>query len=71
MDAKYDGLDLEFISDRNVFSEGIEEFAKNKGNESLYYIAGTPGMNNFITEKLIGLGIDKDHIITDVFMGYE
>lgn len=71
VNEKYSGLKLEFISDRNIFSTQIDEFAKKEGNESLYYIAGTPGMNAFITEKLLGHGIEKDMIKTDVFLGYE
>jgi ferredoxin-NADP reductase len=71
VNEKYSGLELEFISDRNIFSSQIDKFAKKEGIESLYYIAGTPGMNAFITEKLIGLGIEKDCIKTDVFLGYE
>lgn len=70
INAKYDGLDLEFISDRNLFTDKISEFAAKHGNNALYYIAGTPGMNSFLTEKLIGLGIEKDRIKTDVFTGY-
>jgi ferredoxin-NADP reductase len=71
VNEKHSGLDIEFISDRNIFSYKIDEFAKEKSNDSLYYIAGTPGMNAFITEKLLGLGIEKDFIKTDVFLGYE
>jgi len=71
VNKKYSGLDIEFISDRVYFGDKIDEFAKEKGNNSLYYIAGTPGMNDFITKKLLGLGIEKDLIKTDVFIGYE
>lgn len=70
INAKYSGLDLEFISDRNLFTDKITEFASEHENKSLYYIAGTPGMNSFLTDKLIGLGIEKSRIITDVFTGY-
>ncbi|MDP3385761.1 MAG: FAD-dependent oxidoreductase [Eubacteriales bacterium] len=70
INANYEGLDLEFISDRNLFTDKITEFASEHENKALYYIAGTPGMNSFLTDKLIGLGIDKDRIKTDVFTGY-
>ncbi len=33
-------------------------------------IAGSPGMNNAFTERLEGLGIKKENIKTDVFIGY-
>src|SRR6056297_796921 len=32
-----EGLDIVFISDRNVFSEKIDKYAKDYKNESLYY----------------------------------
>ncbi|MBV1757223.1 MAG: FAD-dependent oxidoreductase [Dethiosulfatibacter sp.] len=70
INAKYEGLDLEFISDRNIFTDKIAEFASEHENKALYYIAGTPGMNSFLTDKLIGLGIEKNQIKTDVFTGY-
>jgi ferredoxin-NADP reductase len=71
VNGRYDGLDIEFISDRALFASQIDEFAKEQGNDSLYYIAGTPGMNAFITTKLVEMGIEKDLIKTDVFLGYE
>jgi ferredoxin-NADP reductase len=70
INAKYEGLDLEFISDRNIFTDKIAEFAAEHQNSALYYIAGTPGMNSFLTDKLSGLGIEKNRIKTDVFTGY-
>ncbi len=66
----FSGVHLQYISDRNIFTEKIESYAKDHQNESLYYIAGTPGMNKFLTEKLISLGIESQHIITDIFTGY-
>lgn len=70
IEKKHRGLEVVFINDRNVFVVKIEEFAMRDGNDALYYIAGTPGMNAFITEKLVGLGINKENIKTDNFMGY-
>lgn len=70
INAKYEGLDLEFISDRNIFTDKIAEFASEHENKALYYIAGTPGMNSFLTDKLIRLGIEKNRIRTDIFTGY-
>jgi len=66
-----EGLEITFISDRNEFTEKIDAYAKEKQNDSLYYISGTPGMTSFFTEKLTGFGVDKGNIITDTFMGYE
>ena len=65
-----EGLDIVFISDRDVFSEKIDKYAKDYKNESLYYISGTPGMVNFITEKLTSFGVEEKNIVTDEFRGY-
>lgn len=70
IEKKHNGLEIVFINDRNIFVEKIDEFAKKDGNEALYYIAGTPGMNAFISDKLVSLGILKENIKTDNFMGY-
>jgi len=67
---KYDGLDVQLIGDREVFTEKIDAYAEEMKNDSLYYISGTPGMVNFITEKLTGYGIEKENIVTDSFAGY-
>ncbi len=65
------GLEVDFISDRDEFTDKIDAYAKENKNNSLYYISGTPGMTSFFTEKLTGFGVDEDNIIIDTFMGYE
>lgn len=65
-----EGLSVEFISDRNLFIEKIKAYSRENGNDSVYLISGTPGMNAFITDNLTKTGIDKENIITDTFMGY-
>lgn len=70
LDNKYDGLHLNLIPDRNIFMEKIEDASKEIGNEAIYYISGTPGMNAIITDKLIEMGVKKDSIKTDNFIGY-
>lgn len=67
---KYEGLEIELIGDREIFTERIDAYAKDYKNKSLYYISGTPGMVKFITEKLNGFGIEKGNIVTDTFAGY-
>lgn len=62
-------LTIHFISDRDQFTNSVNEFAKKNLNNSCYMIAGSPGMNKFFTENLINFGIEKDHIFTDNFMG--
>jgi ferredoxin-NADP reductase len=66
-----EGFDLDFISDRNIFSDKIDGYAKDYKNKSLYYISGTPGMVNFLTDKLKGFGVEEENIVTDEFRGYE
>lgn len=63
-------LDFHFISDRNEFTEKVETFVKEVQNGAEYLIAGSPGMNAFFTEKLMGMGIEKQNIKIDNFMGY-
>ena len=66
----YEGLNIELIDDREVFTNKIDAYAKELKNQSLYYISGTPGMVNFISEKLMSYGIEKENVITDKFAGY-
>jgi len=66
----YEGLTIELIDDREVFTNKIDAYAKELKNQSLYYISGTPGMVNFISEKLMSYGIEKENVITDKFAGY-
>lgn len=63
-------LDFHFISDRDEFNKKVDGYAKEIQNDSEYLIAGSPGMNNFFSEKLQNFGIKKENIKTDVFMGY-
>lgn len=67
---KYEGLSIELIDDREIFTDKIDGYAKKNMNNSLYYISGTPGMVSFLTEKLEGFGVNKENIITDSFAGY-
>jgi|LGOV01.1.fsa_nt_gb ferredoxin-NADP reductase len=70
IDKKYDGLNISFISDRDLFNQKIDSFVENYKNDGNYYISGTPRMVDFITDKLIDQGIEKRNIKTDLFVGY-
>lgn len=70
LDNKFDGLSIHLISDRAEFIEKIKENSQKMENQALYYISGTPGMNAIITEKLQEMGVGKDNIKTDNFIGY-
>lgn len=70
LDNKFDGLSIHLISDRGEFIEKIKENSQKMENQALYYISGTPGMNAIITEKLQEMGVGKDNIKTDNFIGY-
>ena len=70
LNQKYNGLHIDLISDRNTFMEKIKEKSNEMKNSAIYYISGTPGMNAIITEKLLEVGVDKENIKTDNFIGY-
>lgn len=63
-------LELIYISDRNEFTDRIKAYAKEKQNTPEYLIAGSPGMNKFISGVLTELGVSEDNIKVDNFMGY-
>ncbi len=67
---KMPNLELLFICDRDEFTAEVEKYAKEKQNNAEYLIAGSPGMNKVFSEKLEGLGVNKDNIKVDNFMGY-
>lgn len=67
---KMPNLELMFICDRDEFTAEVEKYAKEKQNNAEYLIAGSPGMNKVFSEKLEGLGVNKDNIKVDNFMGY-
>ena len=64
------GVEVRLISDREIFMKDTDTYAKDVQNDAEYLIAGSPGMNNAFTERLEGLGIKKENIKTDVFIGY-
>lgn len=64
-------LQLKLISQREVFMESVDEYAKENGNQAEYLVAGSPGMNKAFKERLIGLGIKEENIKLDNFVGYE
>lgn len=70
LDKKYSGLHLHLIPDRNIFMKKVEDYSKEMRNNSMYYISGTPGMNAIIIEKLLEMGVYKENIKTDNFIGY-
>jgi len=70
IDKKYSGLNISFISDRDLLNQKIDSFVENYKNDGDYYISGAPGMVDFITNKLINSGIEKTNIKTDLFVGY-
>lgn len=70
LDKRHEGLHLHLIPDRNIFMKKIEEVSKEMRNDAFYYVSGTPGMNAIIMEKLLEMGIIKENIKTDNFIGY-
>lgn len=68
--AKMPNLELHLVSEREKFTDLVNESARANMNSVEYLIAGSPGMNAAFTETLKGIGIDAANIITDNFMGY-
>ncbi|MDO4754573.1 MAG: FAD-dependent oxidoreductase [Bacillota bacterium] len=68
--AAMPNLTLSLISQREVFMERVDEFAKANGNHAEYLVAGSPGMNKAFKERLMGMGISEDNIKLDNFIGY-
>lgn len=68
--ADMPNLDLHLISQREEFAESTNRFAARALNAAEYLIAGSPGMNAAFTETLTDLGIKRDNIKVDNFMGY-
>jgi ferredoxin-NADP reductase len=67
---KFPGLNMIFVAGRDQMSAAVDEYAQAHGSESEYLIAGSPAMNKSYTERLEALGIGKEAVKTDVFMGY-
>lgn len=70
MNKKMDNLDFHFISDRDEFTNKVNDYAIKYKNDSEYLIAGSPGMNKAFSSSLQKLGIDKENIKLDNFVGY-
>lgn len=64
-------LKLNLISQREVFMDSVDAFAKANGNSAEYLIAGSPGMNKAFKERLMNMGISEENIKLDNFVGYE
>ena len=63
-------VDLQLISNRDAFTDGVNTYAKANGSDAEYLIAGSPGMNKAFADTLTGLGVAADRIVTDDFRGY-
>lgn len=61
---------VEFVTEVDVFTGKVAEYAKANGNDAEYLIAGSPGMNAAFTKQLQDLGIGDANIVKDEFFGY-
>lgn len=61
---------VEFVTEVDVFTGKVAEYAKANGNDAEYLIAGSPGMNAAFTKQLQELGIEDANIVKDEFFGY-
>lgn len=49
----------------------IEQLARKYGNQAFYYISGAPAMIQSTMKDLKALGVKKDRMISDEFLGYK
>lgn len=59
-----------FVKSPEECTDMAKTFAKDHMNEAEYLICGSPKMNEIYTKIFEEMGIEKDNIVTDVFMGY-
>lgn len=63
-------FEFDFITDIDIIKTKIENYAKINLNSSEYLISGPPAMNKYYSELLENIGINKNNIKLDNFMGY-
>ena len=69
-DRQLADFSVEFVTEVDVFTGKVAEYAKANGNDAEYLIAGSPGMNAAFTKQLQELGIEDANIVKDEFFGY-
>lgn len=69
-DKQLADFSVEFVTEVDVFTGKVAEYAKANGNDAEYLIAGSPGMNAAFTKQLQELGIEDTNIVKDEFFGY-
>lgn len=69
-DKQLADFSVEFVTEVDVFTGKVAEYAKANGNDAEYLIAGSPGMNAAFTKQLQELGIGDASIVKDEFFGY-
>lgn len=69
-DKQLADFSVEFVTEVDVFTGKVAEYAKANGNDAEYLIAGSPGMNAAFTKQLQELGIEDANIVKDEFFGY-
>ena len=69
-DKQLADFSVEFVTEVDVFTGKVAEYAKANGNDAEYLIAGSPGMNAAFTKQLQELGIEDASIVKDEFFGY-
>ena len=51
-------------------NEKLEELAKEHGNDAYYYTSGSPVVIKTVESNYLELGISKDRLVSDSFVGY-
>lgn len=70
MEAKYEFINVHFISERANFKKLIEEFADKYQNNANYFISGSPNMIKDVKNSLKLKGVKNKNLINDPFYGY-
>ncbi|MBV1757670.1 MAG: FAD-dependent oxidoreductase [Dethiosulfatibacter sp.] len=62
-------VSTEFFTDRKVMADRIKQMTS-ESNDTIFFVAGSKQMTTSIKQLLIELGVKKNNIKTDTFLGY-
>lgn len=67
---KMENIEIIYLNNREELYTEIEKYVEEYQNTSEYLVAGSPGMNKGISNRLKEMGIEKKNIKMDNFIGY-
>lgn len=65
----YEKISTEFFTDKQAMASRIKQMTT-ESNNTIFFIAGSKQMTSSIKQTLIELGVKKNKIKTDTFLGY-